>query len=108
MLLLLALSWTGLSGGLNQIPQSQSTGQKAQTFSQFAYGIFGILGVVTTFGGRRWMLGCWVVSLTVAAGLAAIVWGESGFGIGVLASGATVLIALAIVWLMRVGARSLP
>ena len=60
---------------------------------------------------RRWnlvMLGCWVVSLTVAAGLAAIVWGESGFGIGVLASGATVLIALAIVWLLRVGARSLP
>ena len=111
MLLMLTLAWTGLSGGLNQIPQSQSTGQKAQTLSQLAYGVFGFLGVVTTFWGRRWnpvMLGCWVVSLTVAAGLASIVWGESGFGIGLLAGGVTFLIALAIVWLLRVGARGLP
>lgn len=111
ILLMLALAWTGLSGGLNQIPQSQSTGQKAQTFSQLAYGVFGLLGVVTTFLGRRWnlvILGCWAASLTAAAGLASIVWGETGLGIGLLAGGAALLIALAIVWLLRVGARGLP
>ena len=111
MLLLLVLAWTGLRGGLNQIPQSQSTGQKAQTLSQFAYGVFGFLGVVTTFWGRRWnpvIMRCWVVSLTLAAGLASIVWGETGLGTGLLAGGARLLIALAIVWLLRVGARGLP
>ncbi len=110
MLLLLALAWTGLSGGVNQIDESITAGQKAQTFSQFAYGVFGVLGVVTIFWGRRWnpvILGFWVVSLTMAAGLASIVWGETGFGIGLLAGGATLLIALAIVWLLRVGARGL-
>lgn len=111
LLFLVGLAWTGLSGGLNQFSQSQSTGQKAQTFSQLAYGVFALLGVVTTFWGRRWnpmMLGCWAVSVTAAAGLASVVWGETGLGIGLLTGGATLLIAVAIVWLLRVGARGLP
>jgi hypothetical protein len=110
VLLLLGLTWTGLSGGLHQLSHPQSSGEKAQTFTQLAYGLFAFLSVVTTFWGRRWIAliqTCWAVSATLAAGLASVVWGGTTLGIGLLSGGAALLIALGISWLLRVGARSL-
>jgi hypothetical protein len=110
LVLLLWLAWTGLSGGYNQISQSQTLGQKIQTFSQGAYGLLASMCVVTTFFGRKWGRAVqtgWVVSVTAAAGLASVVWGGTGVGIGVLSAGAALIIAVAIVWLLRVGARGL-
>jgi hypothetical protein len=77
-LLLLGLTWTGIHGGLDQLPQAQSTGERAQTFAQFAYGALGLLCVLTTFWGRRWrpvVQACWALSVALAAGLASVVWG---------------------------------
>ena len=110
LLLLLWLAWTGLSGGITQLSQAQTLGQQAQTLSQIAYGLFALLCGITTFWGRRWsgpLEVCWAVSITVAAGLAAIVWGGTSVAIGVLSGGAALLIALVIVWLRRAGARGL-
>lgn len=110
VLLFLGLAWTGIAGGINQLPQSQTTGQTAQTIAQLAYGFFALLSVVTTFWGRRWtflVLGCWAISLMLAAGLASVVWGGTSLGIGLLSGGAALLIALGIAWLLRVGARGL-
>ena len=45
-LLLLWLAWSGLSGGVHQLPQSQTPGQIAQTITQFAFGLFAFLSVV--------------------------------------------------------------
>lgn len=110
LLLLLWLAWTGLSGGFNQLSQSQTLGQKVQTFSQGAYGLLALLCVGTTFVGRRWSRAVqagWVVAVTAAGGLASVVWGGTGLGIGILSAGAVLIIAVAIVWLLRVGARGL-
>jgi hypothetical protein len=104
--LLLGLAWTGLSGGANQLSQSQSVGQLAQTFTQLAFGLFALLSVVTTFWARRWglwMLAGWVVSVTLAAGLASVVWGGTSVAIGLLAGGAALLISSAIAWMLRAG-----
>jgi hypothetical protein len=106
LLLLLGLSWTGLWDELHQIRQSHTIGQQAQTIAQIAYGLLSLLGVLTSFRARRWgplILGCWAVSLSLAAGLASVVWGGTNLGIGLLSAGATLLVALATIWLLRVG-----
>lgn len=77
---------------------------------QLAYGVLGLSCVLTTFWGRRWgpliQIG-WSLSVALAAGLASVVWGGTSLGIGLLSGGAALLIALAMLWLLRVGARGL-
>ena len=110
LLLLVGLAWTGLSGGINQLPQSTTVGEKAQTLTQFAYGLFALLSAATAFRGRRWarvVRAGWVVSLALAAGLASVVWGETSLAIGLLSGAAAGLIALGIVRLLHEGARGL-
>jgi hypothetical protein len=110
IVLLLGLAWTGLSGGVNQLNQPQSRGQFVQTIMQVVYGFFALATVLTTFWARRWaswMLAGWVVSLTLAAALASVVWGDTSLVIGVLSGAAALAIALAIGWLLRIGARGL-
>ena len=109
-LLLLSLAWTGITGGINQLPQSQTPGQVAQTITQFVYGFFALCSLVTTFWGTRWntlMLAGWTLSVTLAAALASIVWGGTSLLIGLLAGGGALLVAVAIAWLLRMGARGL-
>ena len=110
LLLLLAFSWAGLSGGVDQLSHSHSAGEKTQTFTQFAFGFFALLSVTTTFWGHRWApvaVSGWVVSATLAGGLASVVWGGTTVVLGLLSGGASLLIALGIAWLLRGGARGL-
>lgn len=103
--ILLCLAWVGLSGGLRQIPQSATVGQRAQSIAQVTYGGLSVLMVIGVLWRRRWapIQVCWTASTTVAGGLAPVVWGGSGLAVGLLAAGATLLIALGIVWLVRRG-----
>jgi hypothetical protein len=45
--------------------------------------------------------------VTLAAGLASVVWGGTSLLIGLLSGAAALLIGLGIAWLLRVGARGL-
>ena len=104
LVILLALAWAGLMGGLEQLPQSHTAGQRLQTLSQLAYGLFSILGVVTTFRGRRWapvVLRGWAVSLAAAGGLGSVVWGGSSWVIGLLSAAGAAVVAAAIIWVLR-------
>ena len=110
LMLLLVFAFAGLIGGFGQLPQSTTLGQKVQTFSQLVYGAFSLLAVVTTFVGRRRhaaTLIVWTLSITVAAGLASIVWGGTSVAIGILSRGAALLAGLGITWLLRAGTRGL-
>jgi len=103
--LLLWLAWMGLSGGLHQLSQSRTPGQIVQTLTQFGFGVFALLSVVTTFRAQRWnrlMLVSWVISLSLAAGLASVVWGDTSLWVGLIAGSAALAIGLAIAWLARV------
>ena len=110
VLCLLVLAWNGLIGGLHQLPQAQTTGQKVQTITQLAYGVLSLLGIVTTFRGPRWnpvVLASWAVSVTAAAGFATVAWGGASLITGMAAAGAAFLIAAAIIWMLRVGTQGL-
>jgi hypothetical protein len=107
---LLALTWTGVSGGVSQLNQPTTTGQTIQSALQIAYGFLSLVSAGTVFRGRRWnlpALWCWAVCISLAAGLATVVWGETSLGTGFAAGAATLLVAGAIAWLVRVGARDL-
>jgi len=106
IVLLLALAWTGISGGISQLSSARTAGQSAQTVLQLVYGLFALLSIATTFWGRRWngpMLVGWTVSLALTAGLASVVWGGTSILIGFLSGCAAGLIAVGIAWLLRVG-----
>jgi len=76
-----------------------------QTLTQFGFGFFALLSLVTTFRAQRWnplMLVSWVISLSLAAGLASVVWGGTSLLVGLVSGGAALLIGLGIAWLLRV------
>ena len=106
VLLLLGLTWLGVSGGVHQIPQSHTPGEWIQSIAQLVYGMLSLMGLLTRFrrsGWSRVMLWCWVVSMMLAAGLAPVVWGGTTIGVGLVSAGAVGLLALGIVWLVRAG-----
>jgi len=107
IVLLLALAWTGISGGISQLSQTHTSGQMAQTMMQLGYGSFAALSVVTTFWAQRWnrlLLACWVVATSFAAGMASVVWGDTSAFMGFVSGAAACLVALGIAWLLHTGA----
>ena len=108
LVLLVGLAWTGLSGGLSLLQASFSQGQQVQAVTQIAFGFFALLSGATTFWGRRWWrvaVACFALSFGVAAGLFVVVWNHSSIVVGIVTAVAGVLIAAAIIWLLRTGAR---
>ena len=104
-LVLLGLGWSGVNGGVDQWGQSRTSGQVAQTLTQFAFGIFALLSLVTMIWGRRWnrvMGASLTVTLALAGGLASVVWGRTSILIGLIAALASAAIGLGITWLARV------
>ncbi|MFL5526668.1 MAG: hypothetical protein ACJ79I_09635 [Gemmatimonadaceae bacterium] len=79
----------------------------AQTFTQFGFGLFALLSVLTAFWARSWnrlMLVTWMISLSLAAGLASVAWGGTSLLVGLVSGIAALLIGLGIAWLLRVAA----
>ena len=110
ILLLLALAWLGLRGGIQEWPQAQSPAQRIQTAAQFAYGLLALLTAASiTRSGMfgRVVRGSWLVAITVAGGMAPVVWGGSAWWAGLVAGLASLLVGLVILWLLRAGARGL-
>ncbi len=109
VLLFLALAWTGIRGGLDQLSKLILTrGQQVQSVAQLAYGVLSLFSLVVWFWARRWsrpvFIG-WAASLALAGGLAAVVWGVWSVGVGLLSGVASFLIAGVMVWLLRFSAR---
>jgi hypothetical protein len=68
LLLLGALAWLGLTGGVRQVTMSQGVGQKAQTLAQLGYGLLSLLSIFATLRAPRWaavVLAGWAASLTM-------------------------------------------
>ncbi|MEP6999398.1 MAG: hypothetical protein ABI969_02895 [bacterium] len=110
VIIFLTLTWLGITGGVGELSEAHTPGQVAQVFNQLAYGVFALLSVVATFWFRRWarwMLAGFAITVTLAGGLASVVWGGTSLAVGVLSAGATLPVALGIAWLLRVGARGL-
>jgi hypothetical protein len=104
MLLLLALAWGALAGGLRQWSSSHTPGQQVETAAQLMCGILTLLVVLTCFAARR-VAGpvrvVWTVSLVTAAGLSSLVWGPPMPLIALLFALVAFLVAWSITWALR-------
>lgn len=106
VLLLLALVWWTIAGGLRNLAQARSIPQQVETAIQLACGLLGIATVVTRFRWRR--LGrplriAWGVTWGATAGLSALVWGPPFPLIALLFVVVALLLAWAIIWALGPG-----
>ena len=103
---LLVVAWATLSGGFRQYPRSGTLGQRAETGVQIACGLLSLLTLLTAFRWRRWGPGIragWAISLAASAGLSSLFWGPPSVSVGLVFAAATLLLALAMLWLLRAG-----
>ena len=106
MLVLLVVAYMTLSGGVAQWPRSHSAGQRLETIVQIACGMLSLLTLLTSVWLRGWGRGVrlvWIFALMVTAGLSSLVWGAPSLPVGVVFAVAALLVALAILWLLRAG-----
>lgn len=106
ILLLLYLAWSGIQGGVEQVSQAQTLGQKVQTASQFVFGLLSLLVGASAFRVHRFsriVRWTWVAAVTIAGGLAPVVWGASPWASGLVAGVSALAIALLILWILRIG-----
>lgn len=109
VLLLLALAYTGISGGIDQWDDWSTAAQRIQLASQIIYGVSALFILITRFRWHRLRRAAelgFIVFGVMAAGLAAVVWGGGSLVSGVLTGIAALAIACAIVWMFRTSAGS--
>jgi hypothetical protein len=100
-LLLLALAWWTISGGLRDVPQARTIGQQVETAIRLACGLLSVAVVVTRFRWRplgRPVRIAWVVTLAATVGLSALVWGPPFPLVALLFVVVALLVAWAIIW----------
>jgi hypothetical protein len=109
VLLLLALAFTGITGGINQWPNWSSLSHRTQSSAEIVSGMCALLIPVTRVTWRRLQKASeigFVVGSVAAAGLAPVVWADAPVIQGLLSGVAALAIAAAIVWMFRFGVGS--
>ena len=104
VILLLALSFEGIVGGVSQFPDSINGTQYVQSAAQLLYGVCALFCIVTAIQWRQFaglaQIG-FVASSVVATGLAAVSWGEQSYWSGFLAAVVALVITSLLVWGVR-------
>jgi hypothetical protein len=101
LLVLLALGWWTLTGGMRNLHQARTVGQQVETVIQLACGLLCAAVVVTRFRWRlmhRPMRIAWALSLMTWVSLSALVWGPPMLHIALLFAIVAVLLACALLW----------
>ena len=104
VILLLALAFQGIAGGVQQLPQSGTIGQYVQSSAQVLYGVCAVLSIATAIRWRKFASPVqygFIAGCVAAGGLAAVSWGGESVVSGVVAAVAALAIATALVWLLR-------
>ncbi len=106
VLVLTALAWGALYGGIRQLPRAETVGQRVETWIQIAGGVLSAVTVLTCFRHHewtRWLRAVWATSLVLAAGLSGLVWGPPMPLIALLLATGALFVVLVLAWAMRAG-----
>jgi cell division protein FtsW (lipid II flippase) len=104
IVLLIAVSLLGLQSAVGQLSDAATTGQWTYTWTQWAYGVAGIVAAAALLMRRSWhrpVLWIWVVFITITGGLAPVVWGGSPPMVGLAAGLASAAIAGVVILLVH-------
>lgn len=102
--LLAGTGYLGVRNSLPQFTQATTLGQRLETVAELSYGILGFAGAVMLLIAHRWarlMVIGWGVAATTAVGLAAVFWGQAGWGAGLAAALGGAVVALFVFWLAK-------
>lgn len=108
-LLLLAVAFTGITGGINQWPNWTTLSHRTQASAEIVAGVCALLIPITRF--RWWRLRAaaeigFVAGSVAAAGLAPVVWAGGSVIEGLVSGLVALAVACGIVWLFRFGVGS--
>jgi len=98
-LLLLALAWWTIKGGVNDALQSRNIGQQLETVIRFASGLLSVAVVVTRIRSQvlaRPVRIAWAATLAASAGVSALVWGPPMLHVALLFAVVALLLAWAV------------
>lgn len=98
-LLLLALSWWAIRGGVNDAAQARNLGQQVETVIRFACGLLSVAVVVTRVRSQalaRPVRIAWAAALAASAGVSALVWGPPMLHVALLFVAVSLLLAWAV------------
>jgi len=104
IILLLALAFQGITGGVQQLPQSSTIGQYVQSLAQVLYGVCAVLSIATAIRWRQFASSVqfgFIAGCVAAGGLAAVSWGGASVVSGVMTAAVAFVIASALVWMLR-------
>ncbi|MFL5562017.1 MAG: hypothetical protein ACJ79K_11125 [Gemmatimonadaceae bacterium] len=110
IVLLVALCGTGMNSARDDWSSAMTTGQRAQAVAQVVYSAAGLLAAVALAARlpvARRLFRIFAIAVTLAAGLAPVVWGETAWWTGVLAAVAAAVIAW-LIWLAFVRGERTP
>lgn len=104
VVLLLALTFEGIVGGVSQFPHSITGLQNVQSAAQVLYGVCALFSIVTAIQWRQFavlvQIG-FVASSVVATSLAAVSWGNQSYWSGLISGVAALVVASLLVWAVR-------
>jgi hypothetical protein len=99
--LLAVCAWNGFEDGVTNLRAPGTPGQRVATVTQLVYAVCALLAIVALLGRSRYtvaLLVVWDVAVTITAGMAPIVWGQTGLGPGLIAGAATGAVAALVTW----------
>jgi peptidoglycan/LPS O-acetylase OafA/YrhL len=109
LVLLLFTGVVGIYNGINERSTGATNLQKSVTAGVFLYGLLGLVSAYGLVRRRRWSTGtvaAWALVITYVPGAAVLAYAEetSPIGSAIVASAASALVALGVVWTARVRA----
>lgn len=102
ILALLTLSVLGFQGLINEWQHADTLGRQFSTCMQSAYSLLGIAAIVVLLmkqGWGRWLLYPWAAAMILTGVGAPVVWGQSGWWMGLFAAAVTALFSALTIWL---------
>lgn len=110
ILLLLVTGVIGTYNGLTELGDARTPWQYAVTVGVLIYGVFGLATAYGLIRRRRWALAtaiAWAICVTYVPGLAVMAYGgeDAILSSAITASAASLLIAIAVVWIVDAGTR---
>ncbi len=99
--LLFGSSLVALATGLNDMTLVVTLGQSLAAAADLVLGVAGIVATGGLLFRRAWIripLGVWVLSATLAAGVATVSWGGSGVAQGLLSAAGALVVTGVVAW----------
>jgi hypothetical protein len=104
IVLLAGFGLLGTWNGFNDQAGAETLLQLATSIASIAYGLLSLIGLgglLIGWRGLRPVMHLWLIAITATGGMAPVAWGNASMGVGIAGLILTLVIGLAIIWVVR-------